>query len=173
MVVADANENRGIRDHQPGQLQVLVNARRCADRACDSCPECLVRSWRPQQPSARLTFPSGENVVLKLRSQCHPEFILKNRNLILHKCAVNVVRLMLRQEVHSFHGPDNIAGTPSCSESPDDLISLYDEVMDGINIKSVASLSQLEPQSIGSIVVSLDLEIGRVTQYMVPASEQI
>src|ERR1700704_1123439 len=159
MVVADANENRGIRDHQPGQLQVLVNARRCAYRACDCCPECLVRSWRPQQPCARLTFPSGEDVVLKLRSQCHPEFILKNRNLILDKCAVNVVRLMVRQEVHSFHGPDNIAGTPSRSQSPDDLISLYDEVMDGINIECFPSLAELRPHSISSIVVTLDLQV--------------
>src|SRR6267378_5654801 len=119
-------------------------------------------------------LPPGKDVVFKLRSQGQPEFVLNNRELILDEHAVNVLGLMMWEKIYRGHGLDNVAWTPSRSESPDNFISpVQGEVMDGIDVKSVASLFQLRPEPIGPIEVSLNLEIGRVTECMVPAAKQI
>src|SRR5882724_8830612 len=172
-VVANAQENRWTGTDQSSQMQILIDAGRRAHRARYRRPQCLVGSWRPQHASAGLLFPSGENVVFKLRSQSQPKLLRNQRNLVLHECAVEIVRLMMRLEVDRSRSLNNIAGAPSNSGSPDNLIPLQNEVVDYIKIKSVARFSQLRPQSVGSIIVILNLEIGSVAKHVVPAPEEI
>src|ERR1700680_3239724 len=77
--------------YQPRQLQVLINTGRCSYCACRGRPYCLMRSRSPQQTCVRLVLPPRKNVVLKLRPQGQPEFILYDCDLVLHERTVNVV----------------------------------------------------------------------------------
>src|ERR1700688_2347016 len=116
-----------------------------------------MRSRCPQKPCARFGFPPGVYVVFKLRPQRQPEFILQNRNLVLHERAVNIVVFMMRQKVEGSDSLDKVAGTPPRSNSPDNFISLLeDEVVDQVDVESVASFSQLGPQTVGSVIIRLN-----------------
>src|ERR1700758_331562 len=100
-------------------------------------------SGRPQQTRAGLVFPAGEDVVLKLRPDGQPQFVLQDGDLVLYERAVNIVAFMMRQKVEGSDSLDEIAGTPSSSDAPNNFVSLLqDEVMNQVNVKRVASFSQ-------------------------------
>src|SRR4029077_7212392 len=131
-------------------------------------------SRRPQQPRAGFVFPAGEDVVLKFRPHGQPESVLQDRDLVLHERAVNIVVFMMRQKVEGSDRLDKIAGTPSSSKPPDDLISLAeDEVVNQINVERVASFSQVRSEPICPVIISLDLDVRLTTEFMAPASQEI
>src|SRR5580692_11785831 len=100
-------------------------------------------SRRPQQTRARLGFPPRKDVVFKLRSDSQPESVFEDRDLVLDERAVNIVVLVMRQKVEGRDSLDEIAGTPSSSQPPDNFISLLeDEMVNQVNIKRVPSFSQ-------------------------------
>src|SRR5258708_12836827 len=103
-----------------------MNTGRCWNWGCCVWPYCLMRSRSPQQTCARLVLPPRKNVVLKLRPQGQPEFILYDCDLVLHERTVNIVVLMMRQEVDRSGSLYEIARTPSSSKPPDNFIALFE-----------------------------------------------
>src|ERR1700722_16130524 len=159
---------------QPGKLQILINTGRRAYRARHGSPYCLRGSRRPQQPRAGLAFPASEDVVLKLRPYGQPEFVLQDRDLVLHECTVDIVVFTMRQKVEGSDSLDEIAGTPSSSKPPDNFISLLeDEVVNQVNVKGVASFSQLRSETICPVIISLDLDVRRTIEFAAPAPQEI
>ena len=139
-----------------------------------SSPYCLMGSRRPQQPRAGFVFPASEDVVLKLRPDGQPESVFEDRDLVLHERAVNVVVLVMRQKVEGGDSLDEIAGTPSSAQSPDNFISLLeDEMVNQVNVKRVASFSQLRSKTVSPVIISLDLEVRSITEFTTPAPQEI
>src|ERR1700730_4249231 len=130
-----------------------------------------MRSWRPEHSAAGFIFPAGKDVVFELRTKSQPELILYDRDLILYERAVNIVILMMRRKVDGRDGLDDFARTPSSAQPPDNFISLLEnEMMKQIDVQRVAGFPKLRSQSVGAVVVSLNLEVRRIAQFMAPAS---
>ena len=125
---------------------------------------------RPQQARAGLIFPSRENVVFELRPGGQPEFVLEERDLVLHKRAVNIVGLVLGQKINRSNSLDNVTRTPSCPHPPYNFVSpVQNKVMDEIKIKGIASFAQLGSQTIGPVIITLDLQVRSKSELTAPA----
>src|ERR1700730_15738500 len=121
---------------ESGELKVLVHSRGSGNGARNRCPNCLVRIRGPQQAGAGLQFPSGVNIVLEFRADGERKLILHDRDLVLQKNTVDVVRLMMWKEIHGGYCLDQIAGTPSSAHTPDEVLPRQERhVMNEIDIK--------------------------------------
>ena len=133
-----------------------------------------MRSWRPQHAAAGFVLPASEDVVFELRPEGQPEFILHDRDLVLHERAVNLVILMMRQKVEGRDSLDEIAGTPSSPKPPNNFISLLEhEVVNQVNVKRVAGFSQCRSDAICPVIISLDLDVRRTIEVAAPAPQEI
>ena len=71
---------------------------------------------------------------------------------------------MMRQKVEGSDSLDEIARAPSSSKPPDNFISLLeDQMVNQVNVKRVASFSQLRSETICPVIISLDLDVRRIT----------
>ena len=81
---------------------------------------------------------------------------------------------MMRRKVHRRDSLDEIAGTPSSTKPPDNFISLHqDEVVDQVDVERVAGFPQLRPETVGAVIVSLNLEVRRIAEFPAPAPQEI
>ena len=101
---------------------------------------------RPQQTRAGLVLPTGKDVALELRPHRQPDFILKDRDLVFHERAVNIVCHVMGHKVHGSDRLDDATGTPSSAQPPDNFISsLQDQMVDEVKVEGVACFSSCGP----------------------------
>src|SRR6267154_622856 len=133
-----------------------------------------MRSWRPQHTTAGFVLPTGEDVVLELRSKSQPQLILHDRDLVLHERAVNVVVLMMWRKVHGRDCLYDVARTPSRAQPPNDFISLLEnEMVNQVEVKGVPGFSHLGPQTVSAVVVGLNLKVRRIAEFTAPPTQEI
>src|SRR4029077_5574917 len=117
-------------------------------------------SWPPQHTTTGFALPTGKDVVFELRADRHPQLIVYDRHMGLHQRAVKIVGFVLRRKDGGRNRLDEVAGTPSSAHPPDNFMSLFeDEVVNQVKVKGITRFSQLRPETVRPVKISLDLEV--------------
>ena len=110
----------------------------------------------------------------ELGSDHQREPILDDWNFILNECTIKFVRKLVWSDDHGGNDLGCIARTEPCSQAPDEILpSRQWEMMEEIDVKRIASFSQVDIFAVSSVVISLHLNVRSGRQVAAPTTQQI
>ena len=171
-VSGKAQECQRIGCKHAGDLEIFVQSGGGDDRARNGSPDCLPRPRSPQKPRARLYLEAGIVVVQDFRPDRYPEFILNDRNLILDKRAVKLVGKLIRIEDDGRDDFQGISRAEASPKSPREILPSRERpVVNEIDVESVSNFPEAGLVPVGPVVISLQLDVGALTEQTSPATE--
>jgi hypothetical protein len=112
--------------------------------------------------------------MFELRSQGYKEPVIEEGNFILHKTAIDQVRLVLGQEVDRGDALYEIRWADAHPESPKKvLLPRQHQVIEEVDVESVPSLTDSRLEMVRAVKVSLNLEVRSAVQNALPPAEEI
>ena len=112
--------------------------------------------------------------MFEFRSHSQREPVIKEGNFILHKTAIDQVRLLLGQEVDRGDALYEIRWADAHPESPKKvLLTRQYQVIEEVEVESVPSLSDSRLEMVRAVKVGLNLEVRSVVQNALPPAKEM